>query len=115
MVVIQTLGRKRKRTWFRYDGNVNNGTTLAFRSGKISISHELYKAVLKRFSGQTVRGGFSMTNPPLGGFGEWIERNSSKYGRSLTPRHGSFVAAILVHEGYIRSSLQGNAVILYFP
>ena len=115
MTVIQTLGPKRRRTWFRYDGNVNGGTILAFRSGEISISPALYKAVLQHFSGQTIRGGFSMTNPPLGGFGEWIERNSFKYGRSLTPRHGSFVAAILVHEGYIRSSLQGNAVILHFP
>jgi len=104
MPAIQTLGPKRKRTRFRYDGNVNSGTTLAFRSGEISISHELYKAVLKHFSGQTVRGGFSMTNPPLGGFGEWIERNSSQYGRSLTPRHGSFVAAILVHEGSTQCS-----------
>ena len=56
-----------------------------------------------------------MTNPTLGGFGEWIKQNSSMYGHSLTPRHGSFIAAILVHEGYIRSSLRGKAVVLHFP
>jgi hypothetical protein len=51
-------------------------------------------AALRHFSGKTVRGGFSMTNPTLGGFGEWIEQNSSRYGRSLTPRHGSFIACM---------------------
>ena len=56
-----------------------------------------------------------MTDPTPEGFGEWIQENSSRYGRSLTPRHGSFIAAILVHEGYIQSSLHRNAVILHFP
>lgn len=115
MPVIQTLGPRRIRTWFRYEGSVNQGTMLLFRSGEIFISHELFLAALRHFSGQTVRGGFNMTNPTTGGLGEWIKRNSSKYGRSLTPRHGSFVAAILVHEGYISSSLQGNAIMLHFP
>lgn len=114
MPKIQTLGPGRKRTWFKYEGSANSGTILLFQSGKVSVPHQLYMAALRHFSGKTVRGGFSMTNPTLGGFGEWIEKNSSKYGCSLTPRHGSFIAAILVHEGYIQSSLRGNAVILHF-
>ena len=115
MPIIQTLGPKRKRTCFRYKGSVNHGTILFFQSGKVSISRQLYMAALRHFSGKTVRGGFSMTNPTPGGFGEWIEQNSSRYGRSLTPRHGSFIAAILVHERYVRNSLRRNAVILHFP
>jgi len=115
MTIIQTLGPRKKRTWFRYEGNVNHGTSLLFRSVQVSISHQLYMAALQHFSGQIVRGGFSMTNPTPRGFGEWIKQNSSRYGRSLSPRHGSFIAAILVHEGYIQSSLQGKAVILHFP
>lgn len=115
MPIIQTLGPKKKRTWFRYRGKVKQGTILLFQSGEVSISPELYMAALRHFSGQTVRGGFSMTNPTPGGFGEWIKQNSFSYGRSLSPRHGSFIAAILVHEGYIQSYLRGNAVMLHFP
>jgi len=111
---ILTLGSKRKRTWFEYEGSVKKGTTLLF-SGEPFISPELYRAALSNFDGRTVKGGFSMTNPPSGGFGEWVNNNSSKYGRKLTPRHGSFISAILVSEGYIKNSLSGNSVLLHFP
>ena len=113
MPKIQTLGSQGKRTWFSYEGNVNEGTTL-LQSGRPFISPELYKDVLKYFSGRTILGGFSRTDPTSGGFGEWLQKNSPKYGRSLTPRHGSFIAAILVHEGRITHSLEGNAIILHF-
>jgi len=69
---------------------------------------------LENFKGKTIRGGFSMTSPTPDGFGEWIQENSQRYGRKLTPRHGSFIAAILVNEGYIRSSLDRTAVVLHF-
>lgn len=114
MPKIQTLGSKRKRTWFKYEGSLKEGTKLFF-SGKPFISSELYHAALSSFSGRTIKGGFSMTDPPHGGFGEWVDENSSKYGRKLTPRHGSFIAAIMVSEGYIKGSLKGNSVILHFP
>lgn len=113
-VRTQTLGSKGKRTWFEYQGNVKQGTTLSF-SGKPFISPKLYNAALRSFSNQTIKGGFSMTDPIPGGFGEWIRDNSSKYSRRLTPRHGLFISAILVNEGYIRSSLIGNLIILHFP
>lgn len=114
MTKIQTLGSKEKRTWFEYKGSIKEGTTLLF-SGKPFISSEFYRDVLSSFNGMTIKGGFSMTDPSHGGFGEWVNENSSKYGRRLTPRHGSFISAILVSEGYIRSSLKGNSVILHFP
>jgi len=114
MPEIYTLGSKNKRTKFYYDGSVEIGTRLNF-VGRPWISTEFYSAILKTFSGKTIKGGFSMTTPPPDGFGEWVKENSKKYGNKLTPRHGSFIAAILVHEGYITSSLQGNAVILSFP
>jgi len=114
MPKIQTLGSPRKRTSFEYKGSVEEGTTFLF-TGNPFISPELYRAALNSFSGMTVKGGFSMTDPPRGGFGQWIAENSSEYGRRLTPRHGSFIAAILVSEGYIESSLDGNSVILQFP
>jgi len=108
------LGSDGKKKWFDYEGSVSQGTTL-IQSGRPFISSEFYNAILQHFSGHTVQGGFSMTDPTPEGFGEWIQENSSRYGRSLTPRHGSFIAAILVHEGYIQSSLHRNAVILHFP
>jgi hypothetical protein len=50
-----------------------------------------------------------MTSPTRGGLGEWIQANSS-----LSTRHASHIAAILVYEGFIRSRLKGNAVYLHF-
>jgi len=109
---IATLGRNPSS--FAYEGNVDAGTRLLF-AGEPFITKELYKAALKHFSGQVVPAGVSMTDPTPGGFGEWLQKNSSKYGRTLTPRHGSFLAAILSHEGYIESSIRGNAILLHFP
>lgn len=114
MIKIQTLGHPSKRTWFTYEGSVKTGTTL-LQSGKPFISPELYKAALKMFSGESIPGGFNMTNPIPDGFGEWLQENSRSFGRSLTPRHGSFIAAVLVHEGYIKNSREGNKIILHFP
>ena len=107
MPKIQTLGGPRKRKWFEYEGSVKEGTTILF-TGNPFVPPELFLAALSSFNGRTVKGGFSMTNPPQGGFGEWVAENSSEYGRKLTPRHGSFIAAILVSEGYIESSLDGS-------
>lgn len=109
---IATLGRKPSS--FDYEGNVDTGTRLLF-AGKPFITPELYQAALKNFSGQVVPAGVSMTDPTPGGFGEWLQKNSSKYGRTLTPRHGSFVAAVLFHEGYIKKSIRRNAIFLHFP
>lgn len=114
MPKIQTLGSMNKRTEFYYEGSVTEGTLL-IQSGRPFISPQVYLMALKEFSGRVIKGGFSMTDPTPGGFGEWIQENASRYGRTLTPRHGSFIAAILVHEGYIQNSLRGNAVILHFP
>jgi len=44
-----------------------------------------------------------MTSPTPGGFGEWVQGKSGRLNKtSLTPRHGSFIAAILREEGYLR-------------
>lgn len=113
-MIAWTLGHKSKRTQFEYEGSVTEGVTILF-SGNPSISSNLFKDILTQFKGKTVRGGFSMTSPTKGGLGEWVQNNSQKYGRKLTPRHASFIAAILVHEKYISTSLDGNAVVLHIP
>ena len=111
---IHTLGSKNRRTEFNYEGSVKSGVELLF-SGNPKISAEFFNEMLNTFSGKTVKGGFSMTNPSQNGFGSWIATTSSNFGRKLTPRHASFISALLVHEGYITSSLNRNAIILHFP
>ena len=113
--VIWTLGHYNKRTQFSYDGNVNVGVTLRFKAN-LFISAQFFHSILEHFTGKTVEGGFSITNSPRGGFGYWVAENSSELnGIRLTPRHASFIAAILAHEGFITSSLDGNSVMLHFP
>jgi len=115
MPTIWTLGSETRRTQFTYSGSVSTGVTLLF-TGKPYISPEFFKAIMAHFKGSTVTGGFSMTDPTAGGLGQWVEKNSKFINEiSLSPRHASFIAAILVHEGLITSNLHRNAVYLYFP
>ena len=112
---IFTLGHPSKRTQFEYSGDVISGVTLNFKSGDIPVSDQLFQSILDEFRERSVPGGFSMTNPIRGGLGEWVEFNSSRLNSvRLSPRHASFIAAILENEGYIKSSLEGNAVYLHF-
>lgn len=79
------------------------------------VSRAFLQAILRRFRGQAVAGGFSMTHPTPRGLGEWVRDHSRNINLlSLTPRHASFIAAVLVHEGYITHTLKGNAVYLRF-
>ncbi len=115
MPTISTLGSPARRTQFTYAGSVADGVTLEF-TGRPRVTAEFFAAILSKFAGQTIPGGFSMVNPTPGGLGIWMQQNSLHMNAvRLTPRHGSFIAAILVHEGYITSNLQGNAVMLHFP
>jgi hypothetical protein len=111
---IQTLSHPSKRTWFQYDGDIQHGVVIQHQV-KTKIPPQLFTAALQHFNGRTVAGGFSMTSPRPDGFGAWVANNAKKLaGRSLTPRHGSFIAAILVHETQVRHSVKGNAVQLHF-
>ena len=112
---LETLGSPRKRTEFSYSGSIQNGVVLHQKANK-NIDARLFTEALKHFAGKTVYGGFKEDDPPSGGFGEWLQRESSRLNSSkLTPRHGSFVAAILCAEAQVRSELDGNAVVLQFP
>ena len=112
--IIWTLGHPSRRKQFEYSGDVSKGVILHF-SGNPHISSNFFQAILNEFRGRTIKGGFSMTDPISGGLGEWIQNNSTRLNPvSLTPRHGSFIAAILVHEGFITSNLVGHRVYLNF-
>ena len=111
---IWTLGGPNRRTQFEYSGSVATGATLHY-TGSPRVSSEFFRAILHHFNGRTVPGGFSMTDPTPGGLGEWVQAHSAELnGCSLSPRHASFIAAILVSERLITSHLEGNAVILRF-
>lgn len=113
---IRTLGHPSKRKILRYRGSSAVGATLD-QSGNPHISAELFGAALVDQAVRTLKGGFSMDNPPPDGFGQWVLDRSKSIGgqRALTPRHGSFIAAILVHEAGMQSRLDGNTVWLTFP
>jgi hypothetical protein len=70
-----------------------------------------FHAVRAHFQGQTVKGGFSMDNPPDGGVGAFV----AQLGSGLTPRHASFICAILQHGGLATTELKGVAVHVSFP
>lgn len=115
MPTIFTCGSYNKRTQFSYDGSLEDGFTIHFDSGDALISSLLVKTALGQFRGKEVIGGFSMTNPTPGGFGQWVTKKSRSLNKKLlTPRHGSFIAGILRDLGYLECRLDRNAVIIKF-
>jgi hypothetical protein len=115
MTELWTLGHPSRRTQFRYEGTVATGVTL-LQKGKPLIEATFFTAAQDAFRGRDVKGGFKEDDPPRGGFGEWVRSNSRRIdGRSLTPRHASFIAAILCHEAGVISWLDGTSVWLRFP
>ena len=112
---IFTCGGLNKRTQFEYHGSVSDGIELIFSSGSAEVTADFLQALITKFRGRTVVGGFSMTNPTPGGVGEWVADNSHDLnGSGLTPRHASFICGVLAHENYAESSLHGNVVIMKF-
>ena len=110
MQTIQTCGPANKRTTFNYLGSSTTEVTLLFNA-PITIPAAIFQNVIDRFQGTTVPAGVSMTNPTPGGVGELV----ATFGNGLTPRHASFICAILDHEGRARCALQGNAILITFP
>lgn len=110
MPTIQTCGHRSRRKTFTFQGNTTDGITINFDSGNFYISPETITKVVNHFRGKTVFGGFSMTKPTLGGVGQFLK----SLGNGLTPRHASFLCAILQHEGKASCDLDGNAVIVTF-
>ena len=110
--VAYTLARNKE---FKYDGSVKSGVTLNY-SGKPFIKPTFFSKMRRYFAGKTIKGGFSMTDPPVCGLGYWVKNQSSNLNeRNLTPRHAAHIAAIMVKEKYITYFLKGNTVYLTFP
>jgi hypothetical protein len=112
---LNTLGAGRKKRLFLYRGSVKTGVVL-LQSGKPRIDAGFFMEALCHFSGKQVVGGFREDAAPPGSFGEWVDRSSSLLNsRKLTPRHGSFMAAILCAECGVQPSVKGKKIVLEFP
>lgn len=107
---IETCEHESIRSTFTYDGDVESGVKIDFNNGIFTISAKTIQTILEHFRGQSVLGGFSMTDPTPGGVGEYLV----SLGNSLTPRHASFLCAILQNEGYATCTLKGKAVVVQF-
>ena len=112
-MTLRTLGHKSKE--FRYSGTMDDGFVI-HQTGYPRVDRCFLDEALRHFARQSVYGGFSEDNPTKNGFGEWVRDESSRLNSmKLTPRHGSFMAAILCKYFGVTRSLDGNAVVLRFP
>ena len=114
MPECRTLGTPAKAVTFIYHGSVNDGIEIEYEGASVSVSAEFFQNILNHFAGMRVAGGFKVNAPTPNGFGEWVRDNSHLNTQSLTPKHASRIAAILVFEEYIVSELEGIAVYLNF-
>ena len=96
------------QTEFEYTLDGKGGFFIEY-TARPHISREFIQKIKSEFKNRTVAGGFSMTKPISGGFGEWIQNNSS-----LTPRHGSHIAAVLKKIGVIKDSFGKKPIMLKF-
>lgn len=115
MPFIYTLGPPNRRKRFSYTGSVTEGVFLEYLD-RPQVSADFFNAILHRFAGETLPGGFGMYRTIQGGLGEWVEINSLLMNSvKLTARHASHIAAILWNENYLHSTwMLGNGVILRF-
>lgn len=114
--MTMTCGAPARATYFEYNGTVAAGVEILFPTATANVSAGFLDAITSTFAGREIRGGFSMDNPPPGGLGAWVKENSAKLnGVALTPRHASFIAAILRDAGLLTVRLDGNTVYLRFP
>ena len=110
-----TCGPPAKATQFSYSGNIQSGIVIHFKTTSARIDAAFLQCLIEEFRGRNVPGGFSMDNPTRGGLGIWVRDHSSVLNSApLTPRHASFIAAILRDAGFLTSTTEGNAVILKF-
>lgn len=105
MPKIKTLSG---RTTFEYTMDGKGGFFIEY-TGRPHIIKSMISSIQKEFHLKTVAGGFSMTNPTPGGFGEWIRDNTP-----FTPRHGSHIAAVLKEMGIIKEAYGKCPIMLRF-
>ena len=73
------------------------------------ITRELVQKIKAAFENKLVSGGFNMTDPIHGGFGQWVQENSQ-----FTPRHASHIAAVLREMRVIKKAMGSRPIMLQF-
>lgn len=108
MKELHTLYRKIP---FLYDGGVGRDTTIRTegrRPQTIRITAVQWRKLLEHFKEQEVKIGRSKTSPSPGSLGEWLTKALRK------PGLASYVAPILVSEGYATEVVEGESTRLRF-
>lgn len=105
MPIIQTLSGSAE---FEYTPDDVGGFFIEY-THRPHITRELIQKMQAAFENRLVPGGFSMTDPTLGGFGDWVQENTP-----FTPRHASHIAAVLKEMGIIKESIGKKPIMLQF-
>jgi len=94
---MRTLLTWAGRSAFRYSGSVTDGITIRFGRGfrfRAQVSAEYFAALLKRFSGLTVKIGTARDAAPAGSLGAWLREHVTRVAIA------SYVGPVLIAEGY---------------
>ena len=98
MIELKTLS---KGSPFRYEGSIKNGIEILYgKSNEKIVPQEILESLIKNFSNKTVPIETTRTIEDLneGSLGHWLNKNIN--GPVIT----SYIASILVHEGYAELS-----------
>jgi hypothetical protein len=92
---MPTISTWAGRSRFSYDGCPSCGTRIVHGKERvITIDRNDYRALRAVFIGKTVAVGASRTHPPKGSLGHWLAQHVRRTAVA------SYVAAILIEEGY---------------
>ena len=118
MQELETLS-KTKPSAFSYTGSVKNGTIIIFgtKNSKIEIKADVYSNLLEHFRDSTVMAGTSHNikndNNLKKSIGYWfyVDTNGPKLSGPVVT---SYICSILTHEGFCKSFIDGNRIMIRF-
>ena len=96
------------KTWsggssFDYSGTVETGTVILYgKNNKVRVSAQQYHKIRKHFLNYVVPVGTSRTDAPRDSLGWWLQANVTRTAIA------SYVAPILIHEGYAEQEGKHN-------
>jgi len=95
------------RSSFNYSGSVEKGTEISYgRNNTVIISAQQYLSLRKHFLNNVVPVGTSRTDAPKGSLGSWLQTNVTRTAIA------SYVAPILIREGYAKKEDERNIRII---
>ena len=95
------------RSEFSYEGCILTGTKIWYgEKSSVKVTSQQYAKLRGNFLGQVIPAGASRTTPPTQSLGEWLKNNVTKTAIA------SYVAPILVREGYAVKEGKGNKALI---